>query len=88
MRKAELQSAYRWTCDECGQVNYEDGIKAEFTLASKEEAYRQYHELEDYAELPDGWRDFEMVTIPEEVTCRSCGEWFTTEDERDGLELE
>lgn len=78
----ELQMAYHWHCDECGQSNFSMPIKAEFALGEKEEAFRKVNEVDEWSELPDGWQDFECVTLPDTVSCSRCGTEFDTVDER------
>jgi hypothetical protein len=82
MQKVELKTAYFWWCEECGEVNFALPKKAELTEDGKEEAYREYHGLSPWDELPDGWQDFELVMIPETVHCQKCGREFATYDER------
>lgn len=82
MRTVELQTAYHWHCDECGEICFSLPWNAEFGPGEREEAYRKFHELDDWQPLPDGWEQFEMVTIPEIVECWNCKTRFTTVDER------
>lgn len=79
---ARLLSAYVWDCDECGVENFERAIVAELTDEDREEMFREFHELDEWAELPENWRDFQMVTRPDGVTCKACGEVFEAEDDR------
>lgn len=80
--KARLLSAYVWDCDECGAENFERAIVAEMHEEEREEMFRSFHDLDEWAELPDGWRDFQMVTRPDAVKCRTCGATFDAEDDR------
>lgn len=73
MNTVELQQAFHWHCDACGASNFSLPWKAELTDEAAEEAYRKFHMLDDWQELPDGWRDFEIVTIPRQVKCNQCG---------------
>ncbi len=82
MRSVELQTAYHWHCDDCGAENFAMPVKAEFGPGEREEAYRQYHEMEEFEELPDHWQDFEMVMLPHTVTCSQCATEFRAIDER------
>ena len=77
----ELKTAYHWHCENCAAVNFALPEKAELTEAQREEAYREFHEMEEWEELPEGWERFDMVWIPDFVTCSECGETFGTLDE-------
>lgn len=81
MRRVELRSAYCWYCDDCGELNYEQPQRAELTDEDAEAAYRHFYQLDDYAELPKNWRDFEMVEIPPVVQCVECKAEFEAMDE-------
>lgn len=77
-----LQTAFRWLCDECGEEHFAMPIKAEFCdEEEREEMFRKMNDMEEFEELPDGWQGFEMVAIPEEVTCKRCGNKYATENE-------
>lgn len=80
--KARLFSAYSWDCDNCGAENFERAVTADLTDDEREEAFRHFHDLEPWTPLPEGWREFELVTSPTVVTCRSCGMEFEAEDDR------
>ncbi len=71
-----------WHCPVCRSTNL---VVLEPELLSDEgceEAYRQHHELEEWAELPEGWRDsFDVSVLPERVTCRKCRGQFVTRHE-------
>lgn len=82
MRIVELKTAYHWHCDECAAENFALPQKAELTQEEREEAFREVHQLEEWAELPEGWENFELVHIPKVVTCTDCGAEFLTMDER------
>ena len=81
--KARLLSAYVWDCDNCGAENFERSIVAEMCDDDREEMFRQFHDLDQWAELPSNWRDFQMVTRPDEVTCSECGMRYEAEDDRE-----
>lgn len=82
MKQVELKPAYAWHCEECGEQNFCTGIVAEFVDdADREELFRSYHGLDDWAELPDNWRQCHFSCVPEEVECKSCGSKFETIDE-------
>lgn len=81
-RVAELKTAFHWWCDDCGEPNFALPRKAELTDKHAEEAYRKYHLLDDWAELPENWREFEIVQIPATVTCKNCGEVFRAIEEQ------
>ena len=82
MRVVELKSAYHWHCDYCGHANFALPQKAELTDADAEEAYRKFHDLDEWSELPEGWRDFELVHLPDTVMCEECQTSYVTVDER------
>lgn len=79
--KVELSTAFCWHCEECGHLNFALPQKAELTDEDAEMTYRRMHDLEDFAELPEGWRGFEFVEIPTTVRCIVCKEEFETQDE-------
>jgi len=81
-RRVELKTAYHWHCEECGRENFDLPSKAEMTDEDREDAFRKFHELDEWVQLPEGWKQFEMVWIPDYVTCVHCGETFGTVDER------
>lgn len=84
MAKARLLTAYVWDCDECGTENFERSQIAEFVDDEDRAAtFREFHELDAWEELPKNWRDFQMVTRPDNVTCRECGKKFEAEDDRE-----
>jgi ribosomal protein L37E len=79
----ELQTAYHWFCEQCGEDNFALPQKYDFVDdTEREQMYREYNELEDWEMLPADWRDFEVVAIPDVVTCKRCGANFATRDER------
>lgn len=83
MRTVELRTAYHWFCEECSRENFALPQKAEMTEEEREEAFRRFHDLDGFAELPEDWRQFEMVMVPETVTCAECGTEFNAIDERE-----
>jgi hypothetical protein len=84
--KARLLTAYVWDCDDCGAENFERSIIAELHDDEREEMYRHFHELDEWAELPEHWREFQMVTRPDSVTCCECGMVFDATDDNEPLE--
>ena len=78
--KARLLTAYVWDCDACGAENFERSIVAELCDEDREEIFRRLHELDQWAELPEGWRDFQIVSRPDSVKCQQCGAGFEAED--------
>lgn len=76
----QLSTAFTWRCV-CGKRNFVLPERADLTPDEREDAYRELNDLEAWQELPDDWRNFEMVSMPEEVTCKKCGKRFETEDE-------
>lgn len=81
MQRVELRTAYVWNCEKCSAENWARARLAEMTDADREWAYREFHDLEEWAELPENWRDFEMVQVPETVTCAVCHTEFLAIDE-------
>jgi len=79
--KVELQSAYHWFCDNCSCSNFALPIKAELTDEEAELIYRRVNSLEQWVDLPDGWRDFEMIQIPNVVKCSQCNTEYVAIDE-------
>lgn len=72
--KVELRSAYTWTCEECGQDNFCQGVIFEFDEETEREL-REEHGVD-----PDDTGEF--ITIPDMVVCDHCGEEFDTLDYR------
>lgn len=85
MKTATLKTAYYWDCDECGHRNFALPISAEVSDDLLEQCYRDFFDMEEWQELPDSWRQFEMVKIPAEVTCQTCCETFAAYDDRDDV---
>jgi hypothetical protein len=82
MKSVELKTAYFWTCEECYHDNFAYPVKAELTDDEAEEIFRQMNEMDQFEQLPENWRDFEMIQIPDMVTCSTCKTKFETLDER------
>jgi len=80
-RTVELKTAFHWHCDECSQENFALPQKVELTDEDADRAYRWHHGLDDWCDLPEGWRQFEIVSIPDKVRCSNCDEVFLTMDE-------
>lgn len=81
MRSVELKTAYHWHCEYCGHANFALPQKAELTEEDAELAYRKFHELDQWAELPEGWRQFELIQIPDTVMCEECLNSYVAIDE-------
>jgi hypothetical protein len=81
MKTVELKTAYHWHCDKCASENFVMPQKAELTEEEAEEAYRKFNDLESWADLPDDWRNFELVQRPNYVICDKCEERYCTIDE-------
>lgn len=81
--KARLLTAYVWDCDHCGSENFERAIVAEMCDEDREEMFRQFNQMDQWEALPECWRDFQLVTRPDAVTCCKCGTEFDTEDDRE-----
>ena len=83
MPQAELKTAYCWHCEDCAHTNFAMPIKGEFVDdKDREEYFRFFHDLDPWQDLPENWRDFELVNIPGSVICQMCGSVFETVDER------
>jgi ribosomal protein L37AE/L43A len=82
MQTVERRTAYHWHCEECAKENFALPQKVEMTEQERQVAYRRFYDLEDWRPLPEGWHEFELVHIPEVVTCSECGATFRTIDER------
>lgn len=78
--KAQLQTAYWWHCPNCDAVNFAIPTKPELTDEDAEYAYRRFNELNDWCELPADWRDFELLTAPDSVSCAKCSRTFEAEE--------
>lgn len=78
MRTVELNTAYHWHCDDCGADNFSLALRVEFPPGEHEQAYRHLNDLDDWADLPEDWDQFELVTIPTTVQCSECGREFAT----------
>lgn len=86
MKTVELKTAYHWNCEECGADNFSVGMKAEFGPGEREESFREFHDMASYEELPENWEKFEMVCIPETVTCKECKAKFSAVNEVENRE--
>ena len=75
MDRVEILSAFKWTCVNCGQLNFHPGISAEL---SAEESYLLMSQLR--AEMPDAdWEPNGVVIMaPDEVECSRCVHQFKT----------
>jgi len=71
--KVEIRPAHVWTCDNCGQENFERCVVVE--LSPEEKAELEENEL--------GAQTGDWMTIPESVTCKSCNSEFETQDFHD-----
>lgn len=70
MGSVEIQSAFKWTCIHCGQLNFHAGIAAELT-----EEQRKTLEAEMRAQAPPGseWiPEGTWIMAPKEVECSRC----------------
>lgn len=87
-RTVELKNAFWWYCDDCSSKNFDHAVDAEFNDDDeREEVFRAFNDLEEWEDLPDNWRDFELMSSPRFVTCQSCSARFSTEDSR-GIKLD
>lgn len=76
-----LQTAFFFSCPKCHNDNFVAAVEAELTDEEREEAFRDYYDLESWQELPDNWKDFGLVWQPEHVQCLNCGEGYVTCEE-------
>lgn len=84
MQTVELRTAYHWFCETCGSTNFSLPQSVEMTDEAREAAYRSIENIPEFvpvSEFPEFWNCFELVCIPEKVTCSQCGESFATVDE-------
>lgn len=79
LKRVELHQAVHWYCDECGTSNFEVLTISELTEEERADAYRHFHDLEDWQDLPDDWMDFELVSTPLYVTCSKCQTKFRSD---------
>lgn len=79
-REVEIHPAYMWTCDDCGNDNFEYMVIVEM---SEDDAREM---MERHGGDPDDWRTGMLVSSPDDVECEHCGAKFTTKDSRDGGE--
>lgn len=86
MKTVELKMAYHWNCEDCGADNFAVAARAEFAPGEREELYRDYHGMASYETLPENWEQFELVSIPEIVTCTDCKAEFKTIHEMENPE--
>lgn len=77
-----LRTAFAWTCH-CGHEHFAPAEVTPLDDDEREEAYRHFHDLEVWAELPPGWREFQLVRAPQRVTCRRCGKEYETREQFD-----
>ncbi len=80
MKTVELQTAFHWYCEECSYENFALPQKAELNDEAREAAFRQFHQLDEWAELPEQWAQFEIVCVPDIVICNDCKTEFNTVD--------
>lgn len=80
METITLQQAFWWECPACGAGNFAKAVVAEPTDDEKEEAFRQYHDLEAWQPLPPDWNSFDLVKMPICVKCDECQHRFKTQE--------
>lgn len=75
-RGIELWAAWFWTCDECGQDNFERSVTAEIT---PEDADKY---ADKYGTTPEEFLDGQWCTKPTIVTCPHCdAQYLVDQDE-------
>lgn len=72
MQSVELIPAYFWSCEDCGEGNFERCIVFEGTLEDKQAL------MAELGVDPD--EEGDVMSEPDEVTCRRCGTVFETRD--------
>lgn len=87
VRVVELRTAYHWFCEDCSGDNFETAVKSELTEEDKESVYRDFHQMDKWESLPEGWEQFYMVQIPTMVQYSHCGAEFSAIDEREPLRI-
>lgn len=78
-KRVELLHAFAWLCEECGSENFIRAAAVEMTDDAREAAYRHYNRLDQWAELPNNWREFSVVDFPTIVNCVACKSEFGTD---------
>lgn len=81
MKTVELRTAYCWHCDECSELNFAESVVYECSQEEKEDLFREFHDLDEWDELPEDWQQFQSVYCPEVVQCCKCGTEFMAIDE-------
>lgn len=79
MQTITLKTAYTWQCPICFRTHYAQPVKPRLSEEEREEAFRHYHDLEPWSELPEGWEQFEVVAVPKVVKCTHCQRPFETQ---------
>lgn len=76
--KIQLHTAFTWTCEECGQDNFERSVTLEPELVKATVAAEDQREIDRLKragiDVSGDW-----VTSPSEVKCKHCGAEFETE---------
>lgn len=68
----ELRLAYEWDCPECGRQQFHRGMVFDGPPEEKEEI------REELGVQP--WEEGTLMTSPDYVTCKDCGETFKAND--------
>ena len=76
-----LAPAYRWTCPDCGWLNFATPMPVEFTVAELATIKRQLSTRARQTVSPPS--DRTIVAPPEVVTCLACQLEFTATDGTD-----
>jgi hypothetical protein len=71
----ELRSAWEWTCDECGRIQFVSCVSERVSPEDLKRMMVEAGELEEWEDIPEG-RGCECVLTPEQVTCKDCGATF------------
>ena len=73
-KRVRLKPAHHWYCPECKALNFCKCVRVEMT----QEDIR--HMVNEYGGEPKDYATGELVSQPDEVTCRKCKREFETKD--------
>lgn len=80
--QVSLHVMYFFTCLNCGTINQVSMVDPCLSDDDAETCYRQANCLEEWQELPDGWRDdTQFRAAPDMVQCKACKLNFRLVDE-------
>jgi hypothetical protein len=83
LRTTEIHQAYFWTCDDCGQDNFERAVRVDPESVEGRDigefAKQAISEAGDAAEALGIVIDGDWLMAPSQVKCAHCGAEFQTE---------